>query len=198
MSQVAHPWLQTLGGGSGIRAESLSVDAPFVRFQTLRDRVGERTRARLAYFPWSSAAVVGIALTACLGAIGVASLHREASAETRSSRLSFELPREPGNASDFLSRVDVIQRGAFGSDVVRIQGMLETVGFAPGSVDGEFGAGTEEAVAAFQKSVKIRADGIVGPATWEALDRSVRRAERRASRPDTFVESARLVPVPSG
>jgi hypothetical protein len=36
-------------------------------------------------------------------------------------------------------------------------------------VDSDFGSDTQKAVKAFQKSVKIMADGIVGPHTWEKL-----------------------------
>src|SRR5699024_223315 len=37
------------------------------------------------------------------------------------------------------------------------------------AVDGNFGAGTERAVIAFQKSAGLTADGIVGRLTWDAL-----------------------------
>ena len=37
------------------------------------------------------------------------------------------------------------------------------------AVDGDFGAGTEIAVAAFQANAHLTADGIVGDQTWAVL-----------------------------
>jgi peptidoglycan hydrolase-like protein with peptidoglycan-binding domain len=39
-------------------------------------------------------------------------------------------------------------------------------------IDGDFGAGTEVAVAKFQRDQKLDVDGIVGPGTWAALDKA--------------------------
>jgi len=45
----------------------------------------------------------------------------------------------------------------------------------PVTVDGTFGAKTEAAVKAFQKSKKLAVDGIVGPKTWAAIVITVKR-----------------------
>jgi peptidoglycan hydrolase-like protein with peptidoglycan-binding domain/DNA-binding CsgD family transcriptional regulator len=53
-----------------------------------------------------------------------------------------------------------------GSDGVRaIQRRLTELGFRPGPVDGLFGARTEQAVLAFQRTHGLSVDGIVGPQT---------------------------------
>ncbi len=63
----------------------------------------------------------------------------------------------------------VIRSGAAGDAVSRLQTRLQELGYYPGAVDGQFGPGTREAVAAFQARNGLTADGIVGSATTEAL-----------------------------
>lgn len=67
----------------------------------------------------------------------------------------------------------VLQYGSKGDDVRRLQGRLEALGFDVGSsgADGDFGEATKLAVSKFQVSRGLMADGIVGPLTWEALNR---------------------------
>lgn len=57
-------------------------------------------------------------------------------------------------------------------DVQRLQRALIRAGFELDD-DGLFGRGTEEAVKAFQRENGLVADGIVGPKTWEAVERIV-------------------------
>jgi peptidoglycan L-alanyl-D-glutamate endopeptidase CwlK len=63
----------------------------------------------------------------------------------------------------------LLQLGSQGPDVVALQQALVAANFNPGVVDGDFGAGTQAAVLAFQRSEQLVADGIVGPATAAAL-----------------------------
>lgn len=51
-------------------------------------------------------------------------------------------------------------------------------------VDGSFGADTEAAVKAFQKSKGLTVDGIVGPKTWKALGLKSANAENTIPSPD--------------
>lgn len=57
----------------------------------------------------------------------------------------------------------------YGPAVLRVQERLQRLNFYSGALDGVFGPQTEAAVKAFQRSVRLTADGIVGPATWRAL-----------------------------
>ena len=68
-----------------------------------------------------------------------------------------------------------IKKGSTGPDVVECQEDLIKLGYdlSPYGADGKFGAKTETAVKQFQTSVGLKADGIVGPKTWEELDKAV-------------------------
>ena len=69
----------------------------------------------------------------------------------------------------------VLKKGAKGKAVERLQRALAAAGHAV-AVDGDFGAGTERAVRAFQAAHGLEADGVVGPATWAALGVGARGA----------------------
>ncbi|MCP3866861.1 MAG: hypothetical protein GY703_01955 [Gammaproteobacteria bacterium] len=62
-------------------------------------------------------------------------------------------------------------------EIKRLQRALKKAGY-PVSTDGLFGAGTEKVVRAFQRDHELTADGIVGPATWRALDGRLHRVYR--------------------
>ena len=69
---------------------------------------------------------------------------------------------------------DVLQEGARGQQVRTLQYMLSVLSqfissIPPLTVDGVFGAQTENAVVAFQRFAGLTADGIVDEATWDAL-----------------------------
>jgi peptidoglycan hydrolase-like protein with peptidoglycan-binding domain len=60
--------------------------------------------------------------------------------------------------------------GSQGKAVADLQQALADRGFDVGEVDGIFGPLTEAGVRAFQEAQGLTADGVVGPATWSALD----------------------------
>lgn len=71
----------------------------------------------------------------------------------------------------------VLRRGSKGDAVGELQRLLQKLGFML-AVDDDFGAGTEVAVAAFQKQQQLDpVDGIVGHDTWTALDIALKRAQ---------------------
>ncbi|PPD20658.1 MAG: peptidoglycan-binding protein [Methylomonas sp.] len=65
--------------------------------------------------------------------------------------------------------MSLLKEGMSGTEVKRLQEALKREGFDPGIIDGDFGAGTEAAVIAFQKSAGLSPDGIVGRQTQAAL-----------------------------
>jgi peptidoglycan hydrolase-like protein with peptidoglycan-binding domain len=72
-------------------------------------------------------------------------------------------------ASTTPSRTVVLKKDSIGAEVTDLQYILQVRGFNPGTVDGQFGSMTVEAVKQFQQSKNLAADGIVGAATWEAM-----------------------------
>jgi peptidoglycan L-alanyl-D-glutamate endopeptidase CwlK len=63
----------------------------------------------------------------------------------------------------------VLELGDSGADVTALQQALADHNFNPGAIDGTFGAGTVAAIAAFQNSEGLLADGVAGPRTQAAL-----------------------------
>lgn len=70
------------------------------------------------------------------------------------------------------SSTGTLRRGMENSTVKRLQERLNASGFDVGSADGKFGPRTQAAVRDFQRSQGLRADGVVGRRTFQALDRS--------------------------
>ena len=62
-----------------------------------------------------------------------------------------------------------LQVGSSGDDVTKLQTKLKRWGYYTGVIDGKFGAQTKKAVVYFQQTNGLLADGIVGPATADAM-----------------------------
>ena len=63
----------------------------------------------------------------------------------------------------------ILRKGLHGADVRELQKSLQSLSYSVGSIDGRFGSRTESAVRAFQSSVGIAADGLVGRETKAAI-----------------------------
>ena len=70
------------------------------------------------------------------------------------------------------SQAAVYQQGSQGETVRQIQEKLKRWGYYDGAVDGVYGSGTRKAVEYFQRKNGLTVDGIVGPATLQALGMS--------------------------
>lgn len=64
---------------------------------------------------------------------------------------------------------DTLEEGMNGAGVRALQKRLKELGYLSGSVDGDFGAATKQAVVAFQRSNGLTADGKAGTATMNKL-----------------------------
>ncbi|HEY8347333.1 MAG TPA: peptidoglycan-binding domain-containing protein, partial [Symbiobacteriaceae bacterium] len=89
--------------------------------------------------------------------------------------------RTTGRSPSSLAGTPLLRRGSTGAAVRGLQRTLAKLGFYRGPIDGIFGPRTEAAVRAFQRSVGLRVDGIVGPQTRMALSQGayVRRVTTR-------------------
>lgn len=67
-----------------------------------------------------------------------------------------------------------IRKGDKGEYVKEAQTMLYNLGYNLGKwgVDGDFGSATQAAVKEFQRDHKLAQDGVVGPLTWDALQKA--------------------------
>lgn len=86
-------------------------------------------------------------------------------------------PQRGTSTGIVVASASLIKKGGTGSQVREIQEMLSTSGYKI-IVDGKFGDATEAAVKSFQKQNGLTPDGVVGPKTKAALQKSV---ERQAS-----------------
>ncbi len=75
------------------------------------------------------------------------------------------LPADGSNPASY----PILRLGASGPAVERLQERLRSLGHYQGAVDGVFGERTQEAVRAAQQRNQLTVDGVVGPATWDAL-----------------------------
>ena len=82
----------------------------------------------------------------------------------------------------------ILRRGSRGDNVRELQRQLTDLGYSCGVADGVFGAKTETAVKDFQRDHGLKADGIVGPLTWAAIDEALGAVEAPPEQvePETF------------
>lgn len=79
-------------------------------------------------------------------------------------------PSSPSGSASATTALPVLRPGMEGDAVRQLQQRLRTKGFYSGTIDGLFGSQTEAAVRAAQAANNLTVDGIVGPATWRALN----------------------------
>lgn len=86
-------------------------------------------------------------------------------------RPDYDIPQNTINGGTCTMYLNVLRKGNKNNSVRALQILLIGNGYSCGSygTDGDFGAGTYNAVIKFQKAKNIDADGIVGTQTWSKL-----------------------------
>lgn len=104
--------------------------------------------------------------------------------------------------SDMLTLVvdRMLKKGMSGADVMALQIRLNALGYECETADGAFGKKTEAAVKAFQTDNGLKADGIAGPQTLEALGLWKDEEPETPEQPfepsdDQFITRAELVTI---
>jgi hypothetical protein len=82
-------------------------------------------------------------------------------------------PQTPSTGTLTLAEGQTLRTGDSGEQVKQLQQALTTLGYKPGAVDGDFGATTANAVGEFQRANDLADDGVVGPATAQAINAAV-------------------------
>ncbi len=75
-----------------------------------------------------------------------------------------------------------LRNGSTGQNVRNLQQKLKNLGFYSGSVDGDFGDGTESALRDFQRANGLTVDGIAGSRTLSALNSGNAKGKASASK----------------
>lgn len=75
----------------------------------------------------------------------------------------------PASATMLPNALPTLLPGSKGMAVTQAQQLLKVKGYYQGRIDGDFGAVTKEAIAAFQRANGLTVDGKVGEQTWKKL-----------------------------
>lgn len=82
-----------------------------------------------------------------------------------------------GNSSNTGNSGFPLKQGSKGDNVLYLQYGLHIMCCSPGSIDGDFGTGTENAVRKFQSKYSLSVDGIVGTGTWSKLQTLIKEIQ---------------------
>jgi uncharacterized protein (TIGR02594 family) len=86
-----------------------------------------------------------------------------------------------------------LREGDRGPFVRAVQEALSTMNYGVGRIDGDFGSNTRRAVVQFQSDKGLKADGVVGPVTWRALDEGGQKPRRAISEDELRDSGSRTI-----
>lgn len=153
--------------------DPVEANTPTLR-RGMRGTAVERLQQQLQAKGFTSGGVDGVFGTGTEAAVKAAQRHYGLVVDGVAGPATWEALESgtPANGGDPDStETPILRRGSRGTAVERLQARLQAKGFLNSGADGVFGAATEAAVKAAQQRYGLTADGVVGPATWEALFR---------------------------
>ncbi len=130
-----------------------------------------RHRAVLA-----AALIIGVCLLGGLAAAGVFSGGHQNTApaeSTVSAPTTTATPPVTQTQPALTAPPAPLKPGDQGASVRLLQRALAQLGYSPGTIDGQYGPSTTQAVSRFQRASGLTADGILGPNTLRALTRAL-------------------------
>ncbi|HKT44975.1 MAG TPA: peptidoglycan-binding domain-containing protein [Gaiellaceae bacterium] len=125
--------------------------------------------------PWRRIAIVGgsavVLLLAGLAAGGVFSSSSSTPPALTITSVSVSQPATTVKTTSSVSALPTAtsKPGDTGAQVRALQRALKSLGYQVGTIDGQYGPTTKAAVAAFQQTAGLTADGVFGPKTLNAL-----------------------------
>ena len=131
---------------------------------------GSSTKAAVRSFQQSAGlTVTGIADSATISAIDTAYQTGTIDPGTHTAPSPVQDPTTTILPSSQIASYPQLKYGDTGAYVTTLQTKLKSLGYLTGNVGENFGTLTQTAVTAFQTANSLKADGIVGTATWAAL-----------------------------
>jgi Putative peptidoglycan binding domain/L,D-transpeptidase catalytic domain len=112
-----------------------------------------------------AAATVAAACTAAAGSSASAATSGPAKATATAAKTVSALSAAPA----YVPPSGTLSEGSHGAAVKALQQRLASLKYDPGSIDGNFGANTEDAVWAFQEINRVKVTGVIDAATKRAL-----------------------------
>jgi len=124
----------------------------------------------------AAALIIGVCLLGGLALAGVFSGGHQSTAPTESTVSAPTTTATPPvtQTQPALSAPPApLKPGDQGAPVRLLQRALAQLGYSPGTIDGQYGPSTTQAVSRFQRASGLTADGILGPNTLRALTRAL-------------------------
>jgi hypothetical protein len=124
----------------------------------------------------AAALIVGVCLLGGLAAAGVFSGGHQSRAPAESTvtaPTTTTSPQVTQTQPALTAPPAPLKPGDQGAPVRLLQRALAQLGYSPGTIDGQYGPSTTQAVSRFQRASGLTADGILGPNTLRALTRAL-------------------------